>query len=291
VIRTGRLTPFLYVAPMAALLLFVFVWPLASVVEFSFKRIRGSDGPFIGLENYRSVLNDDLFRAALSHNVELLVAVPLLIVGAILVAAVLYDRPRGWRLYRTILFLPYVLSIPIVGTVFGNILQLNGALNETLRAASLGGAAADWLGDPGLTLPVLMLVIVWREIGFGIVLFVAGMAGLREELAEAAEIDGAGWWSRLWYVTIPQLRSVIEFYAVICIITMLTAVFSYVYVVTRGGPGNATQVLELYIFNYGFKQSLPGIASAVAVILFVVTVALMVPLLRLRAQASMGDIE
>ena len=290
-IRTARLTPWLYLAPMLALLLFVFAYPIAAIFDFSTRRIRGASGPFIGLENYRSILSDPLFGESVTHSLLLLLAVPILVGLSVLVAALLHDRIPGWRLYRTILFIPFILAIPIVGTVFSNLLQLNGALNVTLRSVGLGDIALDWIGDPSLTLWTLMGVIIWREVGFGIILFSARMSALNEEIQEAARIDGAGWWSRLLHVTVPQLKPVIEFYAIISVITILSAVFAYVYVVTRGGPGTATQIIELYIFNYAFRGSLPGIASAVAVLLFLVTVILIVPLFRVRAQSRMEEIE
>lgn len=290
-LRTSRLTPLLYLAPMLALLLFVFAYPIVSIFDFSTKRIRGADGPFIGLDNYRSIVADPLFGESVRHNALLLLAVPILLVSALLVAAVLHDRPPLWRLYRTVLFIPFILAIPIVGTVFGNILQLNGALNVGLRSVDLEQLALDWIGNPAITLWTLMYVIMWREVGFGIILFSARMSALNEEIEEAARLDGAGWWSRLWYVTIPQLKSVIEFYVLISVITMLSAVFAYVYVMTRGGPGTATQVIELYIFNYAFRNNLPGVASAVAVLLFLITLALIVPLFRLRAQTRLEEVE
>ena len=112
-----------------------------------------------------------------------------------------------------------------------------------------------------------MFVIVWREVGFGIILFLARLLTLPEEQLEAARIDGAGWWSRLRYVVLPELRGTIEFYGVIAAITMLAWVFGYVFTLTGGGPGDATTVLELYIYNQGLRNSLPGMASAVAVVL------------------------
>lgn len=289
-LRTSRLTPLLYLAPMIGLLLFVFGYPIVAIFDFSTRRIRGATGPFIGLDNYHSVLNDPVFGESVTHSVLLLLAVPILVVSAVLVAAILNDRVPGWRAYRTILFLPFILAIPIVGTVFSNLLQLNGALNVALRSVSLGGLALDWIGDPSVTLWTVMAIIIWREVGFGIILFSARMTALNEEIEEAAKLDGAGWWTRLWYVVVPQLKPVIEFYAIISMITILSAVFAYVYVVTRGGPGTATQIIELYIFNYAFRGSLPGIASAVAVLLLLVTVALIVPLFRLRAQSHLDEV-
>lgn len=290
-LRTRRLTPWLYLTPMVLLLLFVFAYPIVLVFDFSTKRVRGADGPFIGIDNYTSIFRDPVFSEAVLHSALLLLAVPLLIGISLLVAAVLHDRIPGWQVYRTIVFIPFILAIPIVATVFGNLVQLNGALNQTLRSVGLDGVARDWIGDPTLTLWTLMAIIIWREVGFGIILFSARMGALSPEIEEAAKIDGAGWWSRLRYVTVPQMKPVIEFYTVISIITILSAVFAYVFVLTRGGPGTATQVLELYIFNYAFRNSLPGVAAAVAVLLFVLTVMLILPLFRARAQARLDEME
>lgn len=288
-LRTSKIVPILFITPMILLLLFGFGYPLVSIFNFSTRRIRGATGPFIGLENYRQVFKDNVFREAVSHNIILLLAVPILVVISILVAVVLYERLRGWQLYRSILFVPYILAVPVVGVVFSNILQRNGILNESLRAIGLDRIGLDWIGNPDITLWSVMGVIIWREVGFGIVLFLARLLSINEELIDAGKVDGANWWQRLWYVIIPQLRSVIEFYTVVSVITMLAWVFSYIYTMTRGGPGNATQIMELYVFNFAFRNQLPGIASAVAVLLFIVTVVLIIPIFRLRAGSEMEE--
>jgi len=289
-LRTHRLTPFLYLAPALALLLFVFAYPLFAIFDFSLRRIRGATGPFIGPENYRQIFKDDVFREAVSHNAQLLLAVPILVAISLLLAVLLYERVRGWQIYRNILFVPYILAVPVVGVVLSNMLQRNGVTNALLRAAGLDFLALDWIGSARRALWTVMGVIIWREMGFGIVLFLARLLSLNEEIQDAAKIDGAGWWQRLLYVTLPQMRGIVEFYTVVSVITMLAWVFSYVYVMTRGGPGNATQIMELYIYNFAFRNSLPGIASAVAVILFVITLALIVPLFRFRARTEMEDL-
>jgi ABC-type sugar transport system permease subunit len=290
-LRTNRLTPYLYLAPAVLLLLLTFGYPLLAVFNFSFRRIRGASGPFIGFENYRQIVKDSVFREAVMHNATLLLAVPVLVVISIILGVLLYERLRGWRLYRTLLFVPFILAVPVVGVVFSNMFQLNGVVNELLRSAQLTGFALDWIGSAEVALWTVMGVIIWREVGFGIILFLARLLSLNEELQDAAKIDGAGWWQRLWYVTIPQLKTVTEFYVVVSVITMLAWVFSYIYVITRGGPGNATQVMELYIYNFAFRNSLPGIASAVAVILFLVTLALIIPLFRFRSAGELEEIE
>jgi ABC-type sugar transport system permease subunit len=288
-LRTNKITPWLFLTPMLLLLIFAFGYPLVSIFNFSFRRIRGASGPFIGLENYRQVFKDDVFRETVGHNLILLLAVPIMVIISILVAVVLYERLKGWQIYRSILFIPYILAVPIVGVVFSNILQLNGILNEFMRSIGLGGLTLDWIGNPNLTLWSIMGVIIWREVGFGIVLFLARLLSLNEELIDAGKVDGANWWQRLWYVIIPELGSVIEFYVVISIITMLAWVFSYIYTISRGGPGNATQVMELYVYNYAFRNQLPGIASAVAVLLFLVTLILIIPIFRLRSGEELEE--
>jgi ABC-type sugar transport system permease subunit len=264
-LKTRAWTPYAYVAPALLLIGFVFAYPVAQVFNFSFRLIRGNSGPWVGFNNYRLIFDDPTFVAAAKHSAILLLAVPVLLAISILTAVLLYERARGWRIYRSVLFFPYILAVAVVGIVAGYIFQLNGVLNAILRAIGLGGP--DWLGDDQLALVTLMLVIVWREVGFGIVLFLARLLSLPEEQLEAARIDGAGWWQRLRHVILPELRGTIEFYCVVAAITVLAWVFGYVFTLTRGGPGDATQVLELYIYNQGLRNSLPGMASAVAVLL------------------------
>jgi ABC-type sugar transport system permease subunit len=205
---------------------------------------------------------------------------------ALIVAVILFDQIRGWRIYRTLVFTPYILAVPVVGVTFVDLYGYNGIINEILRAIGLGGLAQDWLGDPHLVMPSILSVIIYRELGFGVMLFLARMASIREELYEAAMIDGAGWWARLRYITVPQLRTVMSFFVVIELITMLSWVFAYVYSMTGGGPAFASSVLELYIWKYAFAYRAIGIASAVAVLLLVATSVLIVVQLLVRGDES-----
>ena len=198
----------------------------------------------------------------------------------------LFDRIRGWRVYRTLVFTPYILAVPVIGTTFVYLYGFNGIVNTLLREVGAGGLAQDWLGSPTLVMPAILSVIVFREVGFGVMLFLARMASIREELYEAAVIDGAGWWARFRYVTIPQLRTVISFFVVIEVITMLSWVFAYVYSMTGGGPGFASSVLELYIWKNAFAYRAIGIASAVAVLLLVAVAVLIVVQLMVRGGES-----
>ncbi|MEO8612826.1 MAG: sugar ABC transporter permease, partial [Chloroflexota bacterium] len=254
-VRTKSYTPYLFVLPLLLLLVVIFGYPIVKIFDFSFKRIRGFDGPNIGFDNYNALFSDPVFAESLRHNLQLLLAVVPLVVVSLGIAIALYERLRGWRWYRTLVFIPYIIAIPIVGVVLKNMFQFNGPINQILRSAGLSGLALDWLGGKNLALWTVMTMIVWRESAFGIILFVSRLLSLNEELTEAAQLDGANWWQRIRFVVLPQLRGVIEFYLVLGLITMAASVFAYVYIVPgKGGPANGTMVLELYIYNWGFEK-------------------------------------
>ena len=184
--------------------------------------------------------------------------------------------------------MPFVLAIPIIAVVMKRMFQFSGPVNEMLRWLSLDFMALDWIGSSDVALWTVMILIIWRESALGIILFLARLLSLDESLIEAAKLEGANWWQRARYIILPQMRGVIEFYVVVSVITMLSAVFAYVYVIGggRGGPGTSTVVVEFYIFNALIRTSLPGIASAASVLLFLVSVALIFPLFRARRRAG-----
>ena len=285
---SSRLTPYLYVLPLVALLAFVFGYPLLRIFEFSFKMVRGIDGPWIGLRNYQLVLGQSLFWESVLHNLQLLLAIPVMVAISLIVSVLLSERVAGWKLYRIIVFVPFVLAMPIVAVVMKRMFQFSGPVNELLRWMSLDFMALDWIGSSDVALWTVMILIIWRESALGIILFLARLLSLDESGIEAAKIDGANWWHRLWHIILPEMRGVIEFYMVISVITMLAAVFSYIYIMGggRGGPGTSTEVVELYIFNALIRSSLPGIASAASVMLFLVTGVLIFLLFRVRRRAE-----
>lgn len=281
--------PYLYCAPLVLLLAVIFAYPIIRVADFSTRLIRGASGPFTGLDNYRFIFEDPTFKDALKHSVLLLLCVPVLLVFSVLLATLLYEQLPAWKFFRTVLFLPYILAIPVVGIVGSFMFQLHGPVNQALEAVGLDRLAIDWLGQEKYALMTVALVIVAREVGFGIVLFLARMMTLDASQLEAARIDGAGWFQRLRYVILPEIRWTIEFYVVVASITMLAWVFSYVYTLTQGGPGTATITMELYIYNVGEVQSTPGMASAAAAVLLVATSVLIAMLFVARWRAGRAE--
>jgi len=280
--------PWLYLAPALVMLLAVFGYPIVRLVILSLQRTQAGELGFVGLGNYELLFRDDVFLQAVRNNLKLLLTVPVTVGLALLLAVFLFERILGWRLYRTTLFLPYLLPITAVGLVFSYIFQLSGVLNDFLHAVGLGVLAQDWLGSTTLALPTVMFVIIWKEVGFGVVLFLARLMSVEEELFDAARVDGANWWQLQRHVTIPQLATVIEFFTVISVITVLSWVFGYVFVMTSGGPGNATMVTELYVYLMGFRYNQMNLAAAVSVLLLLVTGIFIFLELRLRERGDLG---
>jgi ABC-type sugar transport system permease subunit len=289
VLHYRKYEAWLYLAPLFLVLALVFAYPLVRLAMISLQRTVGGKTVFVGLTNYRSLFRDDVFHQAVRNNLTLLICVPIMVFAALLLAVLLFERIRGWQLYRTTLFLPYLLPITVVGLIFSYIFQQSGVLNEFLKAVGLGGLAQDWLGSPHWALPTLMFVVIWKEVGFGVVLFLARLMSVEEDLFDAAKIDGANWWQLQLHITIPQLSTIIEFFTVVSVITMLSWVFNYVFVMTGGGPGNATMVTELYVYLMGFRYNQMSIASAVSVLLLLVTGIFIFLELRLRSKADAAE--
>jgi ABC-type sugar transport system permease subunit len=282
-LRTRKIAPYLYIAPFLIITLFIFGYSIPSVFFFSFQRIQGISGEFIGIANYKHVLNNIEFQAAVKNNLQLLVIVPVLVSLAIIMSVFVFEGVRGWKIYRTMLFVPYILPITVVGITFGYIFTLRGVLNEILKFIN-PEFGIDWLGNPNLALWTLMIIIVWKELGFGIMLCLARLMSVSPDLYDAAKIDGAGWFKLLIHITIPQLATIIEFFTIITIINILSWIFAYSYTVTMGGPGNATMVIELFIYRQLMKWSIPkvGAGAAASVMLFLFVLLLVFGLLKSR---------
>ena len=280
----NEITPYLFLAPALIFILLVFAYPVLDLLRRSATILRQGELEYIGLEAYRLALKDDVFWVSLFNNFRLILAVPILAILSLVFATLIYERVRGWNIYRTIVFIPYVMAIPVVGIIFSYILQFNGVLNTVLRNVGLDFIAFDWLGSSKYAIWSLMAVVIWKELGFGIVLFLARLASISEDLLDAAKLDGANWFQRLRHVIIPQTATVLEFYVVINIILMLSWVFAYVLVMTKGGPGTSTWVMEYFIYQKAFRYTQMHIASAGAVLLLAFALVLMFLQARYRRQ-------
>lgn len=270
------LTAYLLITPAAAFIGVVFLY---SLVRLGYVSVHtgnnGDEGP-AQLTAYRFIVGDPIFRDAVKHNLLLLLSVPVVLVLALAIALVLHEGIRGWRLYRTIIFMPYMLAIPVLGTTFVYLLSFNGVLNSALGGLGLDFLQQDWLGNPSWVLTSIASIIVYHELGFGVVLFLARLLSLPEEVDQAARIDGCTWWQLRRRITLPQMRSVITAFVTLELITMLSWVFAYVYSTTGGGPNFASYILEFYIFDNAFTFRSPSFAAASAILLLLATTVLIV---------------
>jgi ABC-type sugar transport system permease subunit len=278
----GGRWPYLFILPAVGAMGFGFIFPLVSVIRNSLYAGTFYQLDYVGLDNFKVLFGDDVFRTALTNNFRLLLTVPLMTVLALLVAVILHEGVRGARVHRTAIFMPYILPAVGIGLAFGVFLQFNGGLNVFLRSVGLDRFALNWLGSPNLAIWSVGGVVIWQQLGFGVVIFLAALLSLPVEVTEAARIDGASWWTLQTRVHMPQIRGTIEFFIVTEAITVLSWVFTYVYVLTQGGPGNSSTVMEYYIWKNGFAQGSVGLANAAAVVVLVLSGVLIAVYMRLR---------
>lgn len=292
--RAPRSTYPLYLVPGALAFVAVIAVPFLMNIGTSFTDWQGIGAPhWTGLANYRELAGDSEFWASFRHSVAMVVAMAVLPTAAGLVlAAALFDYvathigTRTAAVLRACFYLPQVLPIAVAGIVWSWILAPDtGSLNALLAKAHLGSWRQDWLGDPHVALYSVMAVMVWVQLGFPLVIFMAGLQRVDPALHEAAELDGASWWRRFWHVTIPQLRPEISVALLWCTIAALK-VFGAVYVLTQGGPGGATDVPSYFSFQNFFEKTRVGYGSAVSTVLTVLIMVVAVVALRLQTRAE-----
>ncbi|MFX0537080.1 carbohydrate ABC transporter permease [Ornithinimicrobium sp. Y1847] len=268
-----------FVTPALLLFLLFVVWPILRAVQFSAYRWRGF-GPltnFVGLDNYRAVLNNDVFIGALTHNLIIVVlSIVIQLPLGLAIALLLNRRMKGQGTLRTIIFVPYVLSEVIAGVIWFQMLQPQyGVIDTLLDRFGIDGPQQGWLGTPDLALYTVIGVLTWKYLGLAVLLFLAGLQGVPRELHEAAQIDGASWWQTQWRVTIPLLGPTIRMWAFLSMIGSLQ-LFDMVWILTGGGPANATTTMATFLVTEGTRRQNYGIAAAASVILFVIALVMAV---------------
>ena len=269
--------PWLFLAPA----LIVFTWfkfiPIAKGLVMSFHKVKfaGSDD-WVGLANFERALGDSALHLATSHT--FLYVIASTIAGGVLaffVALALQDQARHVRIIRTAIFLPAVTSVAILAEIWRMIFYPapTGVANSFL--AIFGVPAQGWMSDPDQALVVVILLQIWKTIPYNMVIFLAGLAGINRELYDAADVDGANVWRKLWHVTLPGL---IPAFSVVIMLSFIRGfrVFTEVYTTTGGGPAGRTEVIMTEIFKTGFERLDYGYAAAVSFLLFAFTVLLTV---------------
>ena len=290
-----RWVPYLpYLLPGLIGFVLIILYPLIVNVWISLHSWRGGLAPmtFIGLDNYVQLFQDTAFWISFRNSLAMIVAmviVPTLI--GLVIAAVLFDflgrkfGPRVSSTLRAIFYLPQILPVAVAGMLWNWILNAQtGALNSMLREMGVLNPP-NWLGSTSLALPSVMMMLIWTQIGYPVVIFMSALQRVDPELYEAAELDGAGWGRRFRAITLPQIRPETFVVVLTCTIAALK-VFAPIFVLTRGGPENSTLVPSYYAFQNFFVTSRVGYGAAISTILTLVIIAVAAIILSLQHRAE-----
>ncbi|HEY8287229.1 MAG TPA: sugar ABC transporter permease [Chloroflexota bacterium] len=275
------LASYLFMLPSLLVIGIFMFWPIIQIVWFSLHQwsFIATDHPYVGADNYRQLANDSRFWGDL-HNTLLFTVgvVPASVLLPLPVAVALNRRLRGRAFFRAAYFLPAVSSYAVMAIVWSLLLQPDiGLLSRYFKL--LHFPVADWLHDPSWALPAIMLVGIWKTIGFNMVILLTGIQGIPETYYEAAQMDGASTAARFFRITLPLLRPTLLFVTVTSMIASFQ-IFDPVFVMTGGGPLFSTETLVTYIYHEGFQLFDTGYASTLACILFLIMLALTVVQLR-----------
>ncbi len=270
--RSNERVGYLFILPSFIHLVVFLLIPVVFSLFLSFRdwnQPRFQDAPYVGLKNYNFLMSDRHFWSAmLNSGYFTVLSVPLGMAFSLVIAVVLNRKLRGVNLFRTLFFMPVISSWVAVSLIWVTLLDPQvGIVNYVLKV--IGLPAFNWLGDPRSAMPSLVLISVWKSAGFNMVIWLAGLQGIPKEYYEAAEIDGANRLQSFWRITLPLLAPTSFFLAITGVIGSFQ-VFSPVYVITKGGPLDSTDVAVFHIYRQAFQQFNFGYASAQAWVLFAV---------------------
>src|SRR5215467_2153051 len=285
-----RFLPWLFLAPALIIYSVVVVYPMIYSSWLSLFRWDGvaPTKVFVGFDNYVTLLTqNDVFWIALRNNATWLVAALLLPTSIGLGLAILLNSKfRGSHIFRSIFYFPSVLSLAVVGLIWTWIYHPDlGLLNQALRGVGLKAFTRNWLSDPNVTLYPVIIAATWNAVGLPMLLFLAGLQTIPEELHEAAKVEGAGPIQRFLYVTFPLLR---ETTLVVLAITAINALKAYdiIYAMTNGGPANRTQLLSTWMYFLTYNYNQVGLGTAIAVVLFSLTLIFAIPYIRFMTRKT-----
>ena len=275
--RNEAIMAWIFSAPALLLLIVFLLVPFLMAFGLAFTDQRLIPNPnlptrFVGLRNFMRLLDDETFHRALLNNfLFAAIVVPLQTSLALLLAVVVNQKLRFTNVFRTIYFSPVVTTMVVVAIIWTFLYNPGeGLINAFIQTISLNHLGPyDWLTNTKLAFPAIMLLSIWQGVGFQMVIYLAGLQDIPNELYEAAQVDGANRWQQFWNVTLPQLRNTTIF-VVIATTILAFKLFDQVWVMTKGGPQEATMTTMIMVYREGFKQLKVGYASAISVVFFLI---------------------
>jgi multiple sugar transport system permease protein len=286
--RSNERAGYLFILPSFLHLLIFLLIPVGFSFFLSFRdwdQPKFQDAPYIGLKNYDFLMGDRRFWHAMGNSATFTaLSVPLGMAFSLLIAVVLNQKLKGVNLFRTLFFMPVISSWVAVSIIWVTLLDPNvGIVNYLLKLVGL--PAVNWLGDPRSAMFSLVIISIWKSAGFNMVIWLAGLQGIPQELYDAAAIDGASRWQGFWKITLPLLAPTSFFLAITGVIGSFQ-VFAPVYVITKGGPLESTDVAVYHIYRRAFQEFDFGYASAQAWVLFgVIFIATLIQVLYMRRRS------
>ncbi|MEF2246889.1 MULTISPECIES: carbohydrate ABC transporter permease [unclassified Paenibacillus] len=262
-----------FIAPALLIYLLYVVYPIFATLYYSLFNWTGiqADKTFIGFDNYVRLFSDKVFLKTIFNNLVLVVAsVATQIPLGLVMALILFAPIRGMRLFRTVYFLPLLMSTVALGILWTFIYDpIFGIVNRFLEAIGLGAWQQGWLGDPKTAFIAVIITICWQFTPFYMILFRAAMSGIPDDIYEAAEIDGCSGWKKFWLVTLPLIKPTIITSCVLSVIGSLKY-FDLIFVMTEGGPDSRTELMATYMYKQAFAKFNMGYASSVSFSMFII---------------------
>ncbi|MHB9999297.1 carbohydrate ABC transporter permease [Bacillus spizizenii] len=277
-VNQNKIIPYLFLVPAFVFLLFVYIPIFENVFLSLFQWSSFSpEKTFIGLKNYVELFHDPVFYQALTNNVlYAVISIVCQVFGGLILAAVLEDKlVRKWSpFFRTVFFLPVVISMTVIALLFDFIYNPEtGLLNQLLQAVGFDQLTRAWLGEDSTAMLSVIFVSQWQSVGYIAMLYIVSIQKIPDELYEAARLDGAGKIQQFFHITVPQTKEM-SFVAVVMTLTGAFTVFNEPYILTGGGPGNASEVLSTFLYKSAFTKDMMGYASAIATVVLIITLAL-----------------
>lgn len=278
----------LFMTPGLILLaLFVF-WPIIYSVPLALTNYSViGQTEFVGLDNFVKALQDKSFITSLLNSLLYVIVVPFIQIISILMAILVNSNVKGIKIFRTAYYIPVVTSMVAVALIWGWLLNQNGVINYVLSNVGLMKERITWLSDKDTALWTLMFITMWKGLGYYMMIYLAGLQSIPKDLTEAAMIDGASRAQTIRKITIPLLKPYVFFCTLISLMAAIR-VFDEVFILTMGGPGDATLTSSLYIYQQGFQQFNFGYSSALGLIVSVMIAALSIVIFRFNQKGGVN---
>lgn len=268
--KQSKIAIFFGLLPAFVIYVVFAIFPILQSFYYSLMEWDGfTEMSFVGIDNFIKLFEDPLFWNSVKNNIFVVIAsvlgqVPI----ALFIALLLNRKMKGVKFFRTVGFLPVVLSTVVISLTWSLIYNSeNGMLNELLRAIGLEALAQNWLGDTKWAMIAVLVTVIWQFVGLYLIIFLAALQNVPAEVLEAAKMDGASEWTTTWKITVPMIWDTIIVAIILCISGSLKT-FDLIYVMTHGGPAHSTDVMALYMFNETFNNMQFGYGSAISVFIF-----------------------